>query len=137
MYFADEIRPTAEIAPAESKIDSHELEMAAQLIDSYAGRFSPEQYHDTYRDTLCEIIEEKREGREVHRGHPRQEEATVDLMAALRESVARVRGRQKGRVPPRANLDELSKEELYDRARAADIPGRSKMSKEDLIEALR
>src|SRR4051812_10523356 len=33
-------------------------------------------------------------------------------------------------------LDELSKAELYDRAKAADIPGRSGMSKDELIAAL-
>jgi hypothetical protein len=34
-------------------------------------------------------------------------------------------------------LEELTKEELYARAQEADIHGRSEMSKEDLIEALR
>jgi Rho termination factor, N-terminal domain len=34
-------------------------------------------------------------------------------------------------------LEDLTKEELYARAQEADIPGRSEMSKEDLIEALR
>jgi|ERR1044071_3418751 len=34
-------------------------------------------------------------------------------------------------------LDDLTKEELYGRAQEADIPGRSEMSKEQLIAALR
>jgi hypothetical protein len=34
-------------------------------------------------------------------------------------------------------LEDLTKEELYARAQAADIPGRSEMSKEELVEALR
>ena len=34
-------------------------------------------------------------------------------------------------------LEELTKEELYERAQAADIPGRSHMSKDELIAALR
>ena len=37
----------------------------------------------------------------------------------------------------RRPLEELTREELYERAKAADIPGRSAMSKEQLIEALR
>jgi DNA end-binding protein Ku len=36
-----------------------------------------------------------------------------------------------------ADLESLSKEELYERAQAADIPGRSGMSKRQLINALR
>jgi DNA end-binding protein Ku len=65
-------------------------------------------------------------------------------MAALRASVeaARTRG---SRVASDAadgggaegGLDALSKEELYERAKAADIPGRSDMSKKELIEALK
>jgi len=35
------------------------------------------------------------------------------------------------------SLDDLTKEELYVRAQEADIPGRSEMSKEELIDALR
>jgi hypothetical protein len=34
-------------------------------------------------------------------------------------------------------LEDLTKDELYDRAKAADIPGRSDMSKDELIRALR
>jgi hypothetical protein len=40
--------------------------------------------------------------------------------------------------PTRARrLEDLTKEELYARAQEADIPGRSEMSKEQLVEALR
>jgi len=40
------------------------------------------------------------------------------------------------RTRPRS-LEDLTKEELYERAQEADIPGRSEMSKEQLVEALR
>jgi hypothetical protein len=40
------------------------------------------------------------------------------------------------RSRPRA-LDDLTKEELYARAQKAEIPGRSEMSKEELVTALR
>ena len=60
----------------------------------------------------------------------------TDLMDALRASIAAAQGR---REPAGAggDLDELSKNELYDRAKQADIPGRSQMSREELLEALR
>ena len=38
---------------------------------------------------------------------------------------------------PPSSLEALSKDELYARAQEADIPGRSEMSKQDLIAALR
>jgi hypothetical protein len=35
------------------------------------------------------------------------------------------------------SLEDLTKEQLYARAQEAEIPGRSEMSKEELIDALR
>jgi hypothetical protein len=35
------------------------------------------------------------------------------------------------------NLESMTKDELYERARKADIPGRSDMTKDELIKALR
>ena len=40
----------------------------------------------------------------------------------------------RGRV---SNLEDLTKDELYARAQKADIPGRSEMTKDELINALR
>jgi DNA end-binding protein Ku len=137
MYFADEVVPVAEVAPPEDvEIDKRELTMARQLIDAFAGDFQPEKYRDTYRDTLCEIIKAKREGEEIVTEPQAEPEKPTDLMDALRASIAAAQGR---REPAGAggDLDELSKNELYDRAKQADIPGRSQMSREELLEALR
>lgn len=149
MYFADEIRPADEVAPGDVAVDERELEMAAQLIDRFAGSFEPERYHDTYRDTLCEIIRAKRKGEEVHAEAAPEPEEPTDLLAALRASIDAAQGsRQGGRAsrdgdPGRSpdgngdgDLRSLSKDELYALARKADVPGRSDMSKEELAEAL-
>ncbi len=53
---------------------------------------------------------------------------------AERREVAAERGDGRG---PEETLDERTKGELYERARALDIPGRSRMSKEELIRAIR
>jgi DNA end-binding protein Ku len=144
MYFADEVRSIEEIAPGKAKVDAKELKMAEALIDSYSGAFEPGKYEDTYRDTLCEIINAKRKGKDVHidRG-AQEEEAPPDLMSALRASVEAARGgkasRANGGKKRRAASDglaDLSKDELYERAKKADIPGRAKMSKEELLDAL-
>jgi len=63
-------------------------------------------------------------------------------MAALRASLeASQRGRGRGRsasaLSGNGELDSLTREELYELAREADIPGRSDMSKKDLVKALR
>jgi DNA end-binding protein Ku len=137
MYFADEVRPVEDARPEDVEVDNRELEMAKQLVDSFAGDFEPERYRDTYRDTLCEIIEAKRKGEEVHVAPEEEPEAPTDLMAALRASIAAAEGRRGGRSEPNGGFDNLSKAELYERAKDADIPGRSQMSREELLEALR
>jgi DNA end-binding protein Ku len=134
MYFADEIRPVEEVAPERAKVEANELKMAAQLIDSVAGDFDPSQYRDSYRDALCEIIEAKRKGKEVHVAPAEEPEEPTDLMAALRASVERMRDQRDG--GRRDGLEQLSREELYERAKDADIPGRSQMSKDELVRAL-
>jgi DNA end-binding protein Ku len=135
MYFADEIRPIDEIKPKAARVSKQELEMARQLIDSFAGEFKPEKYKDTYRDALCEIIRRKRKGEDVHVDEGAEEPGRVpDLMEALRASLRATEGRTNGKR--RNGLGGLSKQELYERAKKADIPGRADMSKEELIEAL-
>jgi DNA end-binding protein Ku len=137
MHFADEIRPVESLAPEDADVSKDELGMAAQLIEQYTGEFAPERYRDTYRDALCEIIEAKRKGEEIRVETPAEPEAPTDLMAALRASVEAARGRRPGLVAEEGELDDLSKEELYELAKEKDIPGRSDMSKQQLVEALR
>jgi len=142
LYFADEIRPIDEIKPRKSSVGKQELAMAAKLIESFTSEFRPEKYTDTYRDELCAVIKAKRKGREVHRAERQDGEEAPDLLSALRASVEQARGgkpsRPAGRSPGSTNgeLEELSKEELQERAKKAKVPGRSKMSKQDLVEAL-
>jgi DNA end-binding protein Ku len=144
MHFSDEIRSLEGIVPEQPKVEKQELGMAAQLIEQYTGSFEPEKFRDTYRDALCEIIKVKRKGEVVRASAVEEPEAPTDLMAALRASVEAVqRRRAGGRVPDRVggdgdgDLERLSKEELYELAKEADIPGRADMSKKELVDALK
>jgi DNA end-binding protein Ku len=91
MYFADEIRPIDEIAPKNVKVDKRELELAAELIDRFAGTWDPKRYKDTYRERLLAIIEAKAKGEEVHAERVREPEQPEDLMEALRASLEATR----------------------------------------------
>jgi DNA end-binding protein Ku len=143
LYFADEVRPVKEVRPRRQRIEKGELEMARQLIDRFAGDWRPEKYRDTYRDALRSVIEAKRKGKEVHVAAEPEEERPTDLLEALRASVEASRrgrrsaGRRSSNGASRDGLEELPKSELEQRARDADIEGRSKMSKDELVEALR
>jgi len=135
LYFADEIRPIDEIKASRARVSQQELEMAGRLIESFTTEWKPEKYEDTYRDELCAIIRAKRKGQDVHAAPALEEEEPADLMTALRESIERAGG---GRRRSRRNgdLGGLSKHELEQRAKAAGVEGRSKMTKAELVRAL-
>ena len=137
MYFADEVRAPNELKVGEVEVDDRELTMAKQLVDAFSGEFEPGKYRDTYRDTLCEIIKAKREGETVHVVAKAEPEQPTDLMAALRASVEAARKRRSPLLESAdGELGDLSKNELYELAKERDIPGRSQMSREELVEAL-
>lgn len=153
MYFADEIRPVDEIAEeADEHPKADELEMAKKLIAAYTREFEPERYHDTYRERLLAIIERKHEGKPVKKPKAPEKTGPPDLMEALRASLSALgdgkgdgrkaaSGNGAGRRDGRASSDgdglgELTVEELRERAKDARIRGRSKMNKEELVEAL-
>lgn len=144
LYFADEVRSAKEMRPKLARVEKRELEMAQQLVDNFSGDWKPEQYKDTYRDALCAVIEAKRRGEETHVAAEPEEEEATDLMSALRASLEAHQRKRGGQRTSRSSngaaaesLDTLSKSELEDRAREAEIEGRSKMSKQELIKALR
>jgi DNA end-binding protein Ku len=153
MYFADEIRSAEDVAPGKASVDERELEMAGQLIESFTGKFEPEKYDDTYRDALCEIIKAKRAGKETRAAPAEEPEPTPDLLAALRASIEAAGRRRSGTTErggtagnggtsgngasPDGELEKLSKDELYERAKELDIKGRADMSKDELLAALR
>jgi DNA end-binding protein Ku len=80
------------------KVDKREVEMAKQLIESLSGDFKPDKYRDEYREELLDLLERKAEGKEVVSAPTEEPEPTKapDLMAALEESLAAVRGEGDG-----------------------------------------
>jgi DNA end-binding protein Ku len=102
MRFADEVVPPSELDDVlpdkEPKVAKQEVEMAEKLIDSLTRDFEPSAYRDEYREQLLEMIERKAEGKEVLAAPAEEPQATKapDLMAALEESIAAVKGDGKG-----------------------------------------
>jgi DNA end-binding protein Ku len=135
LHYADEIRRVDEIKASRTRVSAEELKMAARLIESFTTEWKPEKYKDTYRDELCAIIRAKRKGKEVHAAPEVEEEAPTDLLTALRESIERSRGGSY--ASGNGDLADLSKQELEQRAKRAGIEGRSKMTKAELVRALR
>jgi DNA end-binding protein Ku len=115
MRFADEVVPASELEDAlpekRSKVAKREQEMAEQLIESLSTGFDPAAYRDEYREQLLSLIERKAEGKEIVAAPSEEPKATKapDLMAALEESIAAVKGR--GAKPRKAAARKAGKSE--------------------------
>jgi DNA end-binding protein Ku len=89
MFWPDEIRQ-ADFGGIDVDMDvrDQELTMARQLIDSLTSAWAPEEYRDAYRDALVQIVEAKMNGEEIEVVEPEPAAKVVDLMEALKASVA-------------------------------------------------
>ncbi len=99
MRFADEVVSPEEIAgelddDEVGKPQKRELEMAKALIDSLTSDFDHDSYRDEYREELLALIERKAKGETVSgpTSEAPQPTKAPDLMAALEESLAAVKG---------------------------------------------
>jgi DNA end-binding protein Ku len=100
MRFADEVvspKELEDVLPDSSpRVEKREREMAEKLIDSLAAEFKPEKYRDEYREQLLSLIEQKGAGKEVVAAETEEPQPTKapDLMAALEDSLAAVKGEE-------------------------------------------
>lgn len=94
LLWPDEVReaefPSLE---SETKVAPAEKKMAAMLVESYSDDFHPENFTDTYRVELQQLIDAKLGGGEAFPTKSKEDEGedaeVVDLLAALERSVAR------------------------------------------------
>jgi DNA end-binding protein Ku len=96
LFFAEDVRSRDEIedAVAETDVKDAELGLAKQVIESLVGEFQPEDFENQYRGELRAMLEAKLAGQEIARPEPVPETPVIDLMDALRKSVAEVQERK-------------------------------------------
>ncbi|MFC7898029.1 Ku protein [Streptomyces sp. NPDC057381] len=159
----DPVRELPEL-PSDRVGRGKELDMALRLVDALSGPWEPDRYHDTYQEKVRELVRAKAEGEEVAvaREAP-QATNVVDLMEVLQGSLEQAKGTgagggkptgkaksgertagarkkatapSRGKPPTRGELRGLSKAELYQRATDQGVAGRSRMSRDELVDAL-
>jgi DNA end-binding protein Ku len=100
LFLAEDVRSEAEVEEAVSEIDvkDAELELARQVIASLVGEFEPRELESDYRRDLRALLDAKLAGEEITAPAPAEPTApVVDLMEALRASVAEAQQASKGR----------------------------------------
>ncbi len=91
MYYKNEVREVESFGKVDAELREAEVKVAHQLIEALAAPFEPEKYHDTFEDNLKKLIQARLEGQEVTEVEkPKRVAPTVDLMAALKESLAQM-----------------------------------------------
>lgn len=161
MFFADEVRDPQEQLdklPSGKAPGKKDLDMAISLIEAMTTAWDPDNYEDTYREKVLDLVNAKAKGRGVVTPTETApgEGDVVDLMEALRRSVEASRqhkpgnrhqagalrtekkddAKSKDAGGKKEDLAGMSKKDLLDLAKDHDVEGRSRMTKDELVDAL-
>jgi DNA end-binding protein Ku len=98
LFVAEDVYSQAEIdeAIADADVKDAELDLARQVIGSLAAEFDAGDLTSAYRQDLRQMLEAKLAGKEISRPEPEPEAPVVDLMEALKLSVAEAKTRRGG-----------------------------------------
>ncbi len=103
LLYADEVRSMSEVPLPDGEAREAELKLAKQLIDQItAETFDPSQYHDEVKDRIRADIERKVQGQDISEAAPAPAEPArvIDLMAALKASLAKGTGGARAESAP-------------------------------------
>jgi DNA end-binding protein Ku len=100
LYYPNEIHDVAGYGKNNAtNLKKPEIELAEQFAKGLVAPFRPEQFHDEYQERVKKLIESKEKGTAA----PKPEKATrlapvVDLMTALKQSIANKDGHTQNRI---------------------------------------
>jgi DNA end-binding protein Ku len=126
LLYPDEIRAISEVPLGDADVKDGELTLAVQLVNQIASdEFRPERYEDDVRKRMHEAIQRKIEGQEVTASPEPPKAQIIDLMEALKASLAK-----KGEAAPKPAAASAPMAEERRPARRAPRPAsRAKASK--------
>jgi DNA end-binding protein Ku len=142
LRFADELRSPDDIGlPPLPKTKSSLQKQARDALQSLSVEtLGKDQLKDTYTQKLRKLIDRKlAAGEDVVEGADEEEPEkaeVIDLMQVLKERLEASSSRASENEEDDTAIDELTKKELYEKAKKLKIPGRSKMSRQALVKAV-
>lgn len=163
LRFADELRSADDVGlPEPAKPKAAQVKKYAAAIKRLEKQqLAAKELRDEWADRLLKLVEKKAKKGEDTVELPAEVETAadrdvIDLMEVLKRSLEGARDRKSERAAPKraprkgaaksagksaakrggGDLSALSKDELYERAQALDIEGRSGMTKAQLVRAL-
>lgn len=88
LYYPDELHKANKSETPKAKYSAKELELARSLVSRLKAPFKPEEYADTYRENVERLIKQKQKGQEITAVAQPRKAPVVDLMDALKRSLA-------------------------------------------------
>ena len=76
----------------DEKVPKDMLDLAIHIVESKKGKFEPQKFEDQYEDALKDLIRKKQKGEKIERPKEPQRLNVVNLMDALKMSVAADKG---------------------------------------------
>ncbi|MGH9710258.1 MAG: Ku protein [Candidatus Acidiferrales bacterium] len=89
MFYTNEIRSAEYGSADKTEVKEQERTLATQLIENLAAKFEPDKYRDTYQESLRALVAAKTAGREVTATAHATIAPVIDLMDALKKSLAK------------------------------------------------
>jgi DNA end-binding protein Ku len=94
MFYHDEVRRPESLPPSRpARLHENEIKMAVNLVQNLSTHFEPEKYTNEYRQALREMIEAKIAGEQIAVPAAPETGKVIDLMDALKASLAAVEQR--------------------------------------------
>lgn len=88
LFYPDELHhANQQRASAKTAATSKEVALATQLIKQLAAPFKPQEFHDTYRENVEKLIEQKKKGQKITSEPKPKRAPVIDLMEALKKSI--------------------------------------------------
>jgi DNA end-binding protein Ku len=104
LLYADEVRSISEVPVGDADLKDGELKLAVQLIEQIAtDEFRPENYSDDVKKRYLEAINRKIEGQEITAAPEQPKAQIIDLMEALKASLAAKGQAAEARAPASAD----------------------------------
>lgn len=129
LYYADEVRPAEEVPAEEAEVRDAEVQLALALVEQTSSdAFHPERYADAVKQRVAEAIERKVAGQEIQIAAPAPQAQVIDLMEALKASLAAGGASAQASAPPQPDAPPRSDRKPPVRAPATARAQRSRTS---------
>jgi len=101
LYYEDELHQGNKAPAPGTKFSAKELDMAKSLVQHLTAKFKPGEFHDTYRENVERLIDEKKKGKKITTIKQPRRAPVIDLMEALKKSLQAQRGESGAEPQPR------------------------------------